>query len=187
MNQNNKSLFTDFNPVSKKEWIDKANIDLKGADFNKKLVWKNLNNIDIQPFYNSEDNQEFLKNTGENSSSLINYRKIWVGQNNDANQLALKAVEEGINGLLFDLKDIVPVSSLLKGIDLNKIAVSFVLRKDELVFAQDFHEFVKTNKIELENLKGYFNLKTILHYNTKGIVDLKQFDKVSHLIKLFAD
>jgi len=53
MNKKNNLLFKEFNPVTKKEWIDKANFDLKGASFDKKLVWKNLSKIDIQPFYNT--------------------------------------------------------------------------------------------------------------------------------------
>ncbi len=60
-----KMLFQDFIAPTKKEWIEKVNTDLKGADFNKKLVWKNFNGIDLQPFYTREDQKEFLKNTGE--------------------------------------------------------------------------------------------------------------------------
>lgn len=40
MNTKNSLLFAEFDPVTKQEWVDKANIDLKGADFNKKLVKK---------------------------------------------------------------------------------------------------------------------------------------------------
>ena len=35
-----EKLFEQFPPVSTKEWMDKIITDLKGADFNKKLVWK---------------------------------------------------------------------------------------------------------------------------------------------------
>ena len=75
---NTKALFSEFKPVSKEQWIEKVTVDLKGADFDKRLVWKNLSNIDIQPFYNTNDTIDFIANTGENSQSLINYRQIIV-------------------------------------------------------------------------------------------------------------
>ena len=92
MNDTNKKLFSDFKPATKQEWLEKVNIDLKGADFNRKLVWKNLSKINFQPLYLAEDKIEFLNNTGKNSQSLINYRKIVVDSAEKANQLALKAV-----------------------------------------------------------------------------------------------
>ena len=50
MNDKHKSLFSEFNAVSKQEWLEKVEIDLKGADFERKLVWKNLSDIKILPF-----------------------------------------------------------------------------------------------------------------------------------------
>ena len=125
MKAKNKSLFQEFSPASKQEWMEKVNIDLKGADFDKRLVWKNLSKINIQPFYNTEDQKEYLKNTGENSQSLVNYRSIAVTTEESANKLALKAIEEGINGLLFNVKENVSAANLLSGINLNEITVSF--------------------------------------------------------------
>ncbi|NLP57687.1 methylmalonyl-CoA mutase family protein [Lutibacter sp. B1] len=187
MNDKNKPLFSDFGPVTKQEWIEKVNIDLKGADFNRKLVWKNLSKIDIQPFYNAEDKKEYLKNTGENSQSLINYRCITTTSEKSGNTLALKAIEEGINGLLFDIKQNVSAKNLLKGIDLTKIAVSFILTTGEVAFATDFFAFIKESNLNKKSLKGYFDLKLISDYVTKGNLDETQFDKVVELVKLSAE
>ena len=52
---NQKRLFDQFPPVTKKEWMDKITADLKGADFNKKLVWKTNEGFDVLPFYRRED------------------------------------------------------------------------------------------------------------------------------------
>ena len=142
MNTKNKPLFEDFKPVTKQEWIDKVNIDLKGADFDRTLVWKNLNKIEIQPFYTAEDNQVLLNNTGENSQSLINYRNITVTTVEAGNALALKAIEEGMTGLLFDVNSTVSVEQLLNGIDLNEITVSFNLNEGADVFTNHLIEFV---------------------------------------------
>ena len=34
-----KKLFDQFAPVTPEEWRAKAEVDLKGADFEKKMVW----------------------------------------------------------------------------------------------------------------------------------------------------
>ena len=35
-----EKLFSDFSPASTEQWMEKVTADLKGADFEKKLVWK---------------------------------------------------------------------------------------------------------------------------------------------------
>ena len=40
MADSKEKLFSDFPSVSTQEWLDKITVDLKGADFEKKLVWK---------------------------------------------------------------------------------------------------------------------------------------------------
>ena len=102
MNTKNKPLFQDFKPVTKQEWTDRVNLDLKGEDFNRKLVWKTLNNIDFQPFYTADEALNYLPNTGENAQTLINYRSIEVVSAETGNQQALKAIKEGVTGLIFE-------------------------------------------------------------------------------------
>ncbi|NCQ56854.1 MAG: hypothetical protein GW794_03300, partial [Flavobacteriales bacterium] len=185
MNTNNKTLFSEFKPVTKQEWIDKANIDLKGEDFNGKLVWKNLNDINLQPFYHMEDKLDYLNNTGENSQVLINYRRIEVSSAENANKQALKAVIEGVNGLLFNIEKNVSVTTLLNGIDLNQIAVSFILAKDATYFSQEFFNFVENKTVENKKLKGYFDLGIISNYLTSGHLDKTQFQVLENLAKLW--
>lgn len=188
MNKKNNLLFKEFNPVTKKEWIDKANFDLKGASFDKKLVWKNLSKIDIQPFYNTEDQQEFLNNTGENSKLLINYRSIKVKSAKNGNKLAVKAVEEGINGLLFDLKKIdVSVEKLLKNIDLNKVSISFKLRSNATDIIKEFISYVKKKNVTTENVKGYVDLDIIPKYVTTGKIKTDKFDTVREITEITKD
>lgn len=184
MNNKNKLLFNDFCPVTKQQWADQATADLKGADFQKKLVWQNLSKIAIAPFYNSEDSQQFLKNTGQNVSSLINYRNILTDSAESGNQLALKAIEEGISGLLFEIKKPVPIANLLKGIDLSSITVSFVLKKNNIETAIDFIAFAEDNKVDSDKLTGYFDLEIIQNYATTGKIPAGSFDNLAKLVQL---
>ena len=55
MADSKERLFSDFPPVSTQEWLDKITVDLKGADFEKKLVWRTNEGFNVQPFYRRED------------------------------------------------------------------------------------------------------------------------------------
>ncbi len=182
-----KMLFQDFIAPSKQDWIDKANIDLKGADFDKRLVWKNLNGIDLQPFYTKEDQKELLKNTGENSAEVANYRRITVKDVAEANQLALKALEEGMTGLLFEISSNVSANRLLKDIDFNGISVSFLLNKESFSFAASYASFLKSHSIDPELVMGYIDLDIFNQYLETGSLDRDLLDQASQLTGIFHD
>ncbi|ALJ05077.1 hypothetical protein APS56_08035 [Pseudalgibacter alginicilyticus] len=184
MSTKNKTLFSDFNPVSKQDWKERVTIDLKGEDFDRKLVWKNLSGINIAPFYNTEDSIHNLSNTGENSQALINYRSIPVQSAASANKLALKAIDEGVTGLLFDVTESITATQFLKDVNLDKIAVSFILYENEVEFAKDFFDFAVQNISNPKNLRGYFDLKVIANYTKTAKLETYKFDTGYYLLKL---
>ncbi|CDF80711.1 methylmalonyl-CoA mutase, small subunit [Formosa agariphila KMM 3901] len=184
MSTKNKTLFSEFGPVTKDAWLEKVNIDLKGGDFNKKLVWRNLNGIDIQPLYTTEDSIKYLKNTGENAQALVNYRSVEVASAAQGNTLALKAIKEGINGLVFQIKTETDVATLLQSIDLNTITVSFVLGEYALAFATNFFAYAEQNVSDKSNLNGYFDLGVVSNYVTTGRLEGPVFKTLSKVIDL---
>ena len=50
-----EKLFDMFSPTSTHDWIEKITVDLKGADFEKKLVWRTNEGFNVKPFYRRED------------------------------------------------------------------------------------------------------------------------------------
>ena len=48
-------LFTEFPPVSTEKWEEVINKDLKGADYEKKLVWRTIEGFKVKPYYRAED------------------------------------------------------------------------------------------------------------------------------------
>ncbi|WP_100616166.1 methylmalonyl-CoA mutase family protein [Confluentibacter citreus] len=184
METNKNTLFSDFKPVTKQQWMDKVNIDLKGEDFNRKLVWKHLNGIDFQPFYSAEDAPAYLTNTGENARVLVNYRVIPVLSAESGNKQALKAVKEGVTGLVFDLKENVSVTKLLSKININEVAVSFILSENAIGFVKDFFDFSDQNVTNNKNLRGYFDLGIMPEYVTTGHYNMLQFETLKHLVNL---
>ncbi len=182
MSDKNKMLFSDFPSVSTEQWMERVTADLKGADFDKKLVWKNLTGINIQPCYNTENEITQLQNTGENSQTLVNYRGIAVCCAKSGNDLAIKAIEEGITGIIFQLITIVSVEELLEGIDLNEITVSFKLFNNTVDFTKDLVAFAKG-----KNLKGFIDTNLISGYVTTGTFDESLVEVTAELVELTSE
>ncbi|MFV0291145.1 MAG: methylmalonyl-CoA mutase family protein [Mangrovibacterium sp.] len=55
MSENNNKLFQEFPSVSTADWKAKITADLKGADYDRKLVWRTNEGFAVQPFYRLED------------------------------------------------------------------------------------------------------------------------------------
>ena len=50
-----EKLFAEFPPVSTEQWEEVINRDLKGADYDKKLVWKTQEGFNVRPYYRMND------------------------------------------------------------------------------------------------------------------------------------
>ena len=55
MADSKERLFSDFTAPSAQEWRDKIEVDLKGADYQKKMVWRTNEGFSMEPFYRKED------------------------------------------------------------------------------------------------------------------------------------
>lgn len=96
-----KFLFKDFDPVSAKAWKQQIQFDLKGADYNETLIWKNLEGIDVKPFYNSEDyTAGFYKNSFPKNNWKAS-QEIFIDDEKIANKLALDAINRGAEAIYF--------------------------------------------------------------------------------------
>ncbi|WP_103070233.1 methylmalonyl-CoA mutase subunit beta [Aquimarina sediminis] len=95
-----KSLFDSFEEVSSKQWKQKIQFDLKGADYNEALIYKTLEGIDIKPFYNQEDLVD-INNTTSHPTTWRNSLKIEVSDTLTSNQKAINAIKKGAESIHF--------------------------------------------------------------------------------------
>ena len=93
-----KGLFSDFDPVSAKAWKQKIQLDLKGADYNKTLIWNSLEGIDVKPFYHSEDINHKDLNVSITPHWTI-CENILVTNEKSANAQALNVIEKGAESI----------------------------------------------------------------------------------------
>ncbi len=95
------NLFEAFQPVSAKEWKQKIQFDLKGADYNDTLVWESPEGIKIKPFYHADDGVPDCK-ANKNEGWTIG-QQIYVGDAIKANEKGKKMLNQGAESIVFTI------------------------------------------------------------------------------------
>ena len=139
---NKEKLFTEFTAPTTQEWLDKIEVDLKGADFQKRLVWRTNEGFNVQPFYRREDLANlktpdalpgefpFVRGNKKDSNTWYVRQNIEVTDAKAANAKALDILNKGIDSLGFkipgDMVSKKTVEALLEGILCDIVEVNFV-------------------------------------------------------------
>lgn len=123
-----KKLFSKFNRVSAKQWKQKIQFDLKGADYNDTLVWKTNEDISVKPFYHSDDFTELSTISNTKATNWKICQSIFVAHVEKSNLKAVNAIERGAESIQFIIpNEDVSIKNLLQNIDLDKIPIHFEL------------------------------------------------------------
>ena len=141
MENKKERLFSEFAPVSRQEWLDKITVDLKGADFNKKLVWRTNEGFSVQPFYLREDVENFpttttlpgrypfVRGNKVNDNNWYVRQNVKCGDAKETNKKVLDLLGRGVDSLgLCIPKDSVNAAyldALLEGVYPEAIELNF--------------------------------------------------------------
>ncbi len=113
-----KNLFEAFNPVSAKEWKQKIQFDLKGADYNETLVWESPEGIKVKPFYHSDDAVQQFSISKERGWHIG--QALYAGDAGAANIKAKEFLTKGAESIVFQVpSEAIAIATLLEGIDLK--------------------------------------------------------------------
>ena len=116
MSNNKEKLFSEFQAPTTQEWLDKIQVDLKGADFQKRLVWRTNEGFNVQPFYRREDLANlktpdalpgefpFVRGNKKDNNVWYVRQNIVVDDPAKANAKALDILNKGIDSLGFKVK-----------------------------------------------------------------------------------
>ncbi|PRX54220.1 methylmalonyl-CoA mutase subunit beta [Flagellimonas meridianipacifica] len=118
-------LFNEFPEVSSKQWKQKIQYDLKGADYNETLVWDSPEDIKVKPFYHAED---LVTSSGPSSKTKEWYiaQSIYAGDAGKANIKAKEVVGKGVESLVFTIpNEKINLIDLLQDIDIENIPLHF--------------------------------------------------------------
>jgi methylmalonyl-CoA mutase len=152
-------LFNEFDEVSSKEWKQKIQVDLKGADYNETLLWKNLEGIDVKPFYHQDEfNNDFKVIPGTPEKWNI-AQLIFIDNETIANQLILDSVNRGAEAVIL---------SADKEFNIEKVFNNFIYEKSSIYFNLTF-----LSESFITNLLAFFSNKNgTIFYNIDLIGNL---------------
>ncbi|MCG9973164.1 methylmalonyl-CoA mutase subunit beta [Christiangramia crocea] len=180
-------LFQEFEEVSAKQWKQKIQADLKGADYNEKLVTKTLHGIDIKPFYSTEDVEETLKVS--NPAHWHICEKVYVTSAGDANRKAREKLQRGTEAIWFILpsKEIV-FEELLNNLqedieiylELQFLDADYVIKLDDFLSGKAYKVYLQTDIIgKLARTGNWFdNLKSDHSQLEQIVQSSKNFESV---------
>ena len=181
-----EKLFTEFPPVSTQDWEKVIEKDLKGADYNKKLVWKTDEGNAVQRYYRHENLKDlshlgshpgafpFVRGTKEHNQWLV--RQGYCAHENlaEANRQAVDGSKKGLQSIGFCIdgkKELSPgdLATLLQGIDLNTFEINFegcCCASPKTI--ENFLAYAKTKNINPRELRASFDFDPLRHLTTKG-------------------
>lgn len=180
-----KKLFNDFKSVSSKEWKQKIQVDLKGADYNDALIWQTNEGIDVKPFYHADEfSNDF--NTISNPEAWTISQSIFVHDTQLSNKKANDAIARGAESIKFVIQNSsVSLEELLLNIDLDKTVLFF-----EMQFLNS--DFSK-NITNLKSKAGVFIVSDIIGNLSRSgnwYINLKEdhtlFDSIVNETKTFS-
>ena len=165
-------LFAEFPPVSTEKWEEVINKDLKGADYEKKLVWKTIEGFKVKPYYRAEDLSEleylnanpaefpYTRGKQADSNTWDIRQDITEQDPAKANAYALDALKRGATALGFCTKRIESeeqMATLLKDIHLPAITLHLNCSSDFLKTLQMVVAVAKRNGFDPKELNGTAN------------------------------
>ena len=183
MDQNNDKLFGTFPPINTADWEALITNDLKGADYQKKLIWKTSDGFDVKPYYRDEDTQRigfinsdpgeypFVRGNQVNSNNWEIRQDIETDDQSEANRLAVDAVKRGATGLglvASELETESDVEELLDGIDSTKVAINFGAASSYPALIKVVASHAKSKKLTVAELKGSFDFDPISYLLLNG-------------------
>ncbi len=164
-------LFSEFEPTTTQQWIDKITTDLKGAPFEKKLVWRTNEGFNVQPFYRLEDLKDlktvnslpgefpYLRGKKKSENNWLIRQEIKVEDPAEANKKALDILNRGIDSLSFHVghADITEayLEALLKDICPECVELNFAgCQRHAVELAKALVAYLKKQGVALEKVRG---------------------------------
>ncbi|MDR0437991.1 MAG: methylmalonyl-CoA mutase family protein [Bacteroidales bacterium] len=165
----NEKLFSEFPPITTQQWEDVIIKDLKGADYEKKLVWKTPEGFKVKPYYREED----LKNLTYLQANPAEFPFVRGNsdKNNDweirqdacqkdlsrTNMTAVDIVKRGAQSVGLNVKNVKTEQDfaiLLKDIDVTKVGIHFMNSADYAITLDLFENYLTANKISPTQVYG---------------------------------
>ncbi len=180
-------LMAEFPPVKTEQWESVIREDLKGADYDKKLVWKTMEGISVKPYYRAEDLKiiettkvlpgefPYIRGNNETGNNWLVRQDFDVNGDNPAetNQKALDALTKGVDSLGFRLcKGCEPsfdgVSKVINGINFEKAEVNLIGGGTSRKALPFFIQKIKEAKVDPKKVKASIDYSPLSSFSLNG-------------------
>lgn len=200
-----QSLFGQFPPQTIEEWRSAIINDLKGADYDKRLLWRSYESFTMQPFYTPDDLEgleylsispgrfPFIRGAKVTGNRWEICEEIGVSSLEEANSLAATALERGATSLNFNcavedghftgvpIQKLSDMEVLLEGIPIDEIPVHFTCGGGGLPILALFAAVANKRGVPLEFLSGSVDTDPIMRLELQGSFKLKRFDEFNEV------
>jgi methylmalonyl-CoA mutase len=177
-----QTIFSAFKSSNKSDWTKTAIKELNGAHPDEKLSFSE-SSIKISPYYDQTDR---IKNFDFSlpafaipflgARAWLNMPKIKVGKEEEANGNALEALNNGADGILFEIQgdsSKINCKKLLDKIDLKYCSVSFLLNDISVDWLEDLKKNL-SSKTQDKNLAGSLFFSSSLNLNSNALRNWNQ-------------
>jgi methylmalonyl-CoA mutase len=207
MNEKDIKLFSEFPPVSTEAWEAQITTDLKGKDYDKTLVWRTNEGINVRPYYRDQNLKglefvgtlpgqfPYVRGNRKAGNNWLVRQDIEVVNFGEANLKALDVLSKGVTSLGFVFKNCQEISAddlkqLLRGICLEKTEVNFVMTCKNKPLVKSLVAFLKDQKANPEEVKASVNFDPIGVFTLRGKFcssETEAFVRVKEVLELGAE
>lgn len=176
------SLFDSFNPVSSKQWKQKIQFELDGADYNQSVIWNSPEDIQVKPFYHKDEFKNKYSVTTKVTSFTI-CQNIFVYDIQKSTERAIETLNRGAESIRFTIENTdldieklltpIPLTDKIVYFNLNFISIDFVNQLQTIAISKKATFFINNDPI------GYFARKG----NWLNTTDKNNFDTLENLSK----
>jgi len=157
------TLFENFSPISSKQWKQKIQFELDGADYNETVIWNSPEDLQVKPFYHRDEFSKAAVVKTEASNFKI-CQNIFVHDVDKSIQRAINTIERGAESLRFTIQnEKTDIQKLLEKLPLENRTVYFNLT----FISIDFVKLLDTISIQKKAV-FYCNIDPIGYFAKEG-------------------
>ncbi len=177
------TLFDDFSPISSKQWKQKIQFELDGADYNQTVIWNSPEDIQVKPFYHRDEFSKAAPVQTKAGDFKI-CQNIFVYDIEKSVQRAIDTIQRGAESLRFTIQN--------EKIDIEKLLENLPLENRNVYFNLNFISIDFVKKLDAISLQKkaifYCNLDPIGYFAREGnwltTTDKNNFETIENISKI---
>jgi methylmalonyl-CoA mutase len=180
-------LMQEFPEITTEQWESTINDDLKGADYQKRLLWDTGEGFKVKPYYRAEDLKDipftsslpgefpFIRGNNNSGNQWLISQEIDVSELGieQANIKASDMLKKGVDSLWFKIKANMSFTyeefqALLKNVWTKDIQINFIAYHHALEIVAYWKQLLKSEEQSFNELHATLNFDPLGHLSIYG-------------------